>query len=961
MLKPRNVWRRQMAMKTAAVAIAAALLSAPGVVWASENAEDSDAPTSIETPTPVVPTSAPSNSVIAPESGGRIEEPATPDTAATSPAEAPSQAPGATGNASALAPAAAIPTRDPLPLDNLPLRDLGSGVPDSIRNNFGSAVENQFIVGRPIEGGASAGTVPAGLEEFYSQVIEWQSCASFGENGYAADPRFSCGYAIVPLDYAEPAGTTIAVSMLRVHTTGTEKKGTLFMDPGGPGGSGMDVAASRANQYASIGLLDDFDLIGIDPRGVGSSAPTISCFSGGAFDAYRESSDLETARNSFMADGCKNNTALEYPDIDAGAFLRSVGTNNVVKDLDVARSIVGDPRLNYLGYSYGTSIGYNYALEFPEGVRAMVLDAIVNPFENNPAELAKYDEFFKNGGASQSASMAEAMKQFVAKCEAQDGFEFNGELVPCAAAAEPPAEPVWSESQQRYLGVQIDFSMAWAAAMYSETSWPKLNAGLSALMNGEDPAELLALADGYFSRSEDGEYGPGEGAFLQIGMCADDASVGCGAQATEPMRKGEPIAALTNVLSISGTYDNATAYPNGVVMAQAIGGTLLSVATNSHGSVANRIPVTCVDVIAATYLRTLEIAENTGKRGVATKDIYSNPITGDQCQIDQQWRAVPTAPDQAIEAGQTLEVSASGLTRGGKYTVSVVAPDGSLLFGTAAPVVAAADGTLVVALTVKQSADSGDYRILVEGAEEITRVLADAVGTLRVSAVIIPTPTDAAIRLSAASTSAAGASQSVLGAGFAPESDVTIHLDDVSSAPLGRIKAGADGSFVASVVLPDLSVGRHSIIVAGEDGVLREAGFDVVTLAPAVTMSARNVRVGDEVTVSLTGFAPNSEAIIELHSTPQYLGTVRLDAAGSGSLTVKIPAAEIGDHRIVATGGSGIRAEQSIVLLPGGQATGAALAATGQDGARWLPWAGVSMLLLIMGTLLVTARRLRRT
>lgn len=794
-----------------------------------------------------------------------------------------SLAPPATDDA---AKAAVEPARPPLPLTAAP-REKGVGVPNSIQNNFGTDVANEFRIGRPAPGGSSTGVIPAGLDEFYSQSIQWEACNDYAVGGMPGidDSRFSCGYAIVPLDYADPSGPTIAVSLLKAHSGENEKKGTLLIDPGGPGGSGMETVVGRIDQYEQLGLLEDFDLVGFDPRGVGSSAPVISCVSDATFDSFRESSDLNVLRYYMVDSGCIANTALEYPALDAASFLRSVGTNNVVKDLDVLRSVVGDQRLNYLGYSYGTSIGYNYALAFPENIRAMVLDAIVNPFENNPEEFAKYDEFIPEEGVSQAASGAETRKRFVARCEAEGGFNLNdGEKVACAADMlnTRPTKPVWSESEQRYLG-PTDFDWAINRAMYSESLWDDLNAGFADLKNGEDPSRLLALADAYFDRSAEGSYGFGESAFLQITFCADDVIAACNDQATatEPMRKGEAISALTNVLVISGTYDNATAYPNGVVMSKAIGGTLLSVATNSHGSVANRTPITCVDVTASTYLRTLDVVEDPGATGVPTKDIYSNPITGDQCQIDEQWRAIPTTADRTATAGETLQVTASGLTRGGKYTVTVLAADGAVLFQTSEPIVAASDGTISVPFVVKNSADSGEYRIVVKGAEEITQVLTDAVGNLVVTAIVLPTPAEAAISLSAGVTDPTSG-QTVFGSGFAPGSDVSLFLDSAGGTALGTLKAGDDGAFLTSVSFTDLEAGEHSIVAVGEDGVSRTASFRV-EVAGAIMAGAG----GSSSEVNAVGASGKNTQPRHLASTgsetPWALVMVAILLAGAGT------------------------------------------------------------------------------
>ncbi|WP_394940715.1 alpha/beta hydrolase [Psychromicrobium sp. YIM B11713] len=695
----------------------------------------------------------------------------------------------------------------------------GTGISRSVVNNFGTGT-NTYRIGAPKAGGTGAGVIPAGLENYYRQSVKWESCADYGTGDYFAGAVYTCGYAIVPLDYSKPNGTTIAVAMLRIHLPGgNAKKQNLFMDPGGPGFPGMSLANNVGGFFDQADLLGDYDLIGFDPRGVGSSAPSIQCASNEFIDAQHQGSDLLSSAdlNKTLERGtqaCYDNTGKGFG-IDGEDFIANVGTNNVVKDLDVLRSVVGDSRVNYLGFSYGTSIAYHYELQFPANIRSMIIDGVVNPFENNPAEAAKFKDITGNSEADpndQIKGFQATFEQFMAACAENNGFNFNGTDVPCAlgtnsdkatllAHYQALSQKAWgadtygSVSLKRPLSFQ-DFTNATIEAMYSEDEWPQLNAGLAAAKAGEDISDLLALSDSYWQRSPEGQYQSTTSAAFPTISCVDNGSPEPVDDATakqniletyrvapftdpgknsdgtqrgvEPqadwcayykvkgtLAQGTELKALSNVLVISTTYDPATPYPNGVVLAKATGSTLLTVAGNDHTAYLGSHD--CANEIANTYLKTLTIPTDiTGATGVSTKDIYSKVITGNECQVDTQWRAVPKAANLTSEAGKQVTLTASGLTRGSIYSVtvqpksasakSVQAQQRTALLSAATPIlsgktaVASAEGTISLPVTIPADAAPGDYTITVVGTEDINKVLAPAVGTLTLQkAAVTPT------------------------------------------------------------------------------------------------------------------------------------------------------------------------------------------------------------------------------
>ncbi|MGH3784079.1 MAG: alpha/beta fold hydrolase, partial [Pseudonocardiaceae bacterium] len=264
--------------------------------------------------------------------------------------------------------------------------------------------------GTPAQHGP-VGAVPTGLEQFYGQNLSWSGCSAFAttpsDKKAYADPGLQCAYLNVPLDYANPKGRVIKVGLLRrLASDQAHRIGSLVINPGGPGGSGMSTAASLADQITNNDVGQRFDFVGFDPRGVGSSKPQVVCRTSAERDAERlmnlnvdtSPAGVAQTENQEKADdaGCVTRTGQELlasggtPETvsDTGKqVLENVGTRDVVRDMDVMRSALGDEKLTYLGYSYGTRIGTSYAEAFPKNVRAMILDGALDPKQDQISEL----------------------------------------------------------------------------------------------------------------------------------------------------------------------------------------------------------------------------------------------------------------------------------------------------------------------------------------------------------------------------------------------------------------------------------------------------------------------------------------------------------------------------------------------------------------------------------------------
>ena len=189
----------------------------------------------------------------------------------------------------------------------------------------------------------------------------------------ACDGGFECASLRVPVDYAHPNGPKLSLAIARHRATRPDERiGSLLMNPGGPGGSAIDLIE---HDPLPADLTKRFDVVGFDPRGVGRSS-ALNCHSH-LQDMYDADSTIETPadRSHYLAvsrafvDECRR----KY-----GAVLPHLGTRNVARDMDRVRQALGDDQLTYVGYSYGTSIGEQYANLFPTHIRAMVLDGVVD-------------------------------------------------------------------------------------------------------------------------------------------------------------------------------------------------------------------------------------------------------------------------------------------------------------------------------------------------------------------------------------------------------------------------------------------------------------------------------------------------------------------------------------------------------------------------------------------------------
>lgn len=335
-----------------------------------------------------------------------------------------------------------------------------------------------------------AGAPPATMAGYYAQKLRWRSC----------DRGFQCARLLVPMDYKRPAWRRFSLPVIRLPATGPGTPiGSLVVNPGGPGGSGVQYAL-QAHSQVSAAVRARFDVVGFDPRGVGGSIPAVHCLSDAQLDRFFGTSDTPgntaeraavVSESKLFARGCEK---------QSGALLPYVGTANAARDLDVLRAALGDAKLTYLGKSYGTYLGTWYAQLFPGRVRALVLDGAVDPEEPALEE-----------NLVQAQGFRVALRSFVADCLRRSGCPFpRGETVTAAIARiqsmlnQAAAKPLQSQVPGQP-GNSALLLTGVASALYSKSFWPYLRLALTEGFQGNGTV-LVALADALVERDRSGHY-----------------------------------------------------------------------------------------------------------------------------------------------------------------------------------------------------------------------------------------------------------------------------------------------------------------------------------------------------------------------------------------------------------------------------------------------------------------------
>jgi pimeloyl-ACP methyl ester carboxylesterase len=321
---------------------------------------------------------------------------------------------------------------------------------------------------------------PADLARYYEQKLHWRTCSNI-----------ECATLTVPLDYAEPDGKTIKLAAFRARATDRgHRVGQLVFNPGGPGAGTADFIAGGEAQFGQD-LSRYYDLIGLDPRGVGDSDP-VNCASTEQMDTFLAADpDPDTAAevrrmvrlNRQFGEGCLARS---------GDLARHVSTVEAARDMDVLRAALGESQLDYFGASYGTFLGATYAELFPTHVRRMVLDGALDP-ALSPQQVA----------VQQAQGFQVALDSYIRSCidagdcplgeSLQEGRQRVSDLL-----ARTDRQPLPTRS-----GRKLTEGLAYSGigeAMYSKRLWNTLTLSLRLAIESGRGDGLLFLADQYSHR-----------------------------------------------------------------------------------------------------------------------------------------------------------------------------------------------------------------------------------------------------------------------------------------------------------------------------------------------------------------------------------------------------------------------------------------------------------------------------
>ncbi|MBB6120867.1 alpha/beta fold hydrolase [Nocardiopsis algeriensis] len=482
------------------------------------------------------------------------------------------------------------------------------------------------------EAGGSAASLE-GLDAFTEQELRWGECDS-------GPAESECAVYEVPMDYGDPGGERVEIAVKRMPATGDEVIGSLLFNPGGPGGSGYDYV-DHADFIAGESVRQRFDIVGFDPRGVGRSSPLVCLdaaeldeFLGNEAESVDGDGDMSELTEAGIAD--MEESSREFVEAcreNAPELMLNMGTADVARDMDVLRALLGDEKLTYVGASYGTHIGAEYADQFPDRVRALVLDGAVDPSQEQ-LDLS----------VAQATGFETALRAFVEDCLGRQDCPLGGEDVEEAVTeldeflAGTAAEPLANSMDDREIN-RPRTELGVLAALYSDSWWPRVREGLTDAMEEGDGTVLLQLGDELYSRSDRQSYENSTAALIAVN-CSDSPSprdvaayveaaeaaeeespifgaslawgaLPCAYWPEEAVDEGGPISAAgaDPILVLGTTRDSATPYEWSVALAEQLESGFL-VTRDGDGHTGYRMGDPCIDAIVDSYLVDLEVPED---------------------------------------------------------------------------------------------------------------------------------------------------------------------------------------------------------------------------------------------------------------------------------------------------------------------------------------------------------------
>ncbi|MEV0222922.1 alpha/beta hydrolase [Streptomyces sp. NPDC050704] len=449
--------------------------------------------------------------------------------------------------------------------------------------------------------------------------VGWKAC------GTDDTPTLQCASLKVPLDHAKPQGRKITLALTRVPHTSKTYQGPLLANPGGPGGSGLGMAGFVASSLPKE-VAAQYDVIGFDPRGVGESTPALDC-KPGHFDPVRpdsvpSTSAIETAnlsRAKAFAQAC----GKKYADL-----LPYINTLSAVRDMDSIRKALGAKKINYFGYSYGTYLGAVYAKLYPERVRRLVLDSIVDPtgvwYDSNIQQDYAFDKRHK------------ALMAWIAK------YDSTYKLGTDPAKVEAKWYAMRADLAKKPAGGKVGASELediFIPGGYNNAYWPTLAKTFAAYANDHDTAALVTAYDNIAAIDASGD----NGYSIYTSVQCSDASwprdwnqwrkdnwavyekapfmawnnawynAPC---AFWPTKSQKPVnvanSKLPPALLFQATDDAATPYQGGVTMSRLLRGSSLVVEEGGGNHGITLSGNACLDKHLATYLTNGKLPHGSG-------------------------------------------------------------------------------------------------------------------------------------------------------------------------------------------------------------------------------------------------------------------------------------------------------------------------------------------------------------
>jgi pimeloyl-ACP methyl ester carboxylesterase len=336
--------------------------------------------------------------------------------------------------------------------------------------------------------------------------LHWTSCAH----------SFQCATLAVPLDDTVPTSPTINLALARLPAADSSQRiGSLLVNPGGPGASGVQYLEQDAKMLPST-IRDRFDIVAWDPRGSGASDP-VTC-SPNLDSLYNlEFAPKDDAARQALVSGIE--TFVASCKARSGPELPYVSSERTARDMDRIRAALGDPKLTYLGFSYGTYLGSLYAAQFPTHIRAMVLDGAVDPALSAAAQQVQ-----------QAVGFEHDLDLFLQSCATDPSCAFyrNGNAAGSydALRARVDATPIPANGAGRGRTLNgTEFDIGVTQYLYAgRAAWSELASALDSADKG-DGSQLVENSDQYTMRNSDGTYSQEQAAFLGIG-CLDGPDVG---------------------------------------------------------------------------------------------------------------------------------------------------------------------------------------------------------------------------------------------------------------------------------------------------------------------------------------------------------------------------------------------------------------------------------------------------